>query len=219
MGKRSSYEKIPKDFYATIDPKAIPPNLVKYIKGKTYAEPCYGNGDLEGLVRPYGAYCGWRSDIRDVENAYQLDGLVITGQDLEKCDIILTNPPYTKDILLPLIEHWTKLKPTWLLLPATFMHVKYASPYMAKCSNIISIGRLYFFENTWVENHPFKWEELKEGLEVGYDLTKGLKFYTGWLTPEGKPHKSKFVRGVEDYCWYLFQNNECDTVFEGRGES
>jgi len=64
MGKRSSFDKIPKDFYNTTDPNAIPPNLAKFIRGMAYAEPCYGEGDLEDLLMDI-AVCRWRSDIRD----------------------------------------------------------------------------------------------------------------------------------------------------------
>jgi len=50
MSKRSDFEKVPKDFYPTTDPRAIPEQMVKFLRGKTYAEPCYGEGDLEDLL-------------------------------------------------------------------------------------------------------------------------------------------------------------------------
>jgi len=222
MSKRSSFEKIPKGFYPTIDPKAIPPNFLKYVKGKTIAEPSYGGGDLWDLLKPQGVFCGWKSDLRDVEGAYHLDGLKLTGQDIEKCDVICTNPDFSKDVLLPLIDHWTSLgKPVWLLLPADYLHNGYFKPYMERCSNVVSIGRLFWFKNTWVVKHEFSYDELdtKWDKNVEYfDMVTGRKYYTGWITQEGKPCKSEFVRGTDNYIWACFHDTEQTTIFETRGD-
>jgi hypothetical protein len=147
MSKRSSFEKIPKDFYATTDPKAIPPNLVKFIRGMTYAEPCYGEGDLEDLLMDV-AVCRWRSDIRDTGCCKLWDATCLSEHELGHCDVIITNPPFSRSVLLPMIDHFTSLKPTWLLLPAGYMHNRYFAPYMRKCSLVVSIGRLKWFKDS-----------------------------------------------------------------------
>lgn len=145
MSKRSDFLKKGKDFYATVDAKAIPTKLVDFIKGKTYAEPAYGNGDLENLLSGV-ATCKWRSDIRNtVDNSLVMDALDVTKEDLVDCDLIVTNPPFSKDILLPLIDHFVSLKPTWLLLPADYAHNIYFSPYMERCSKVVSVGRVCWF--------------------------------------------------------------------------
>lgn len=145
MSKRSDFDKVPKEFYPTTDPKAIPPVLVALLRGKTYAEPCYGNGDLEDLLMDV-ATCKWRSDIREtVGSSKVMDALELTKEDLKECDLVVTNPPFSKDVLLPLIDHFVSLKPTWLLLPADYMHNLYFGPYMKRCSRVVSVGRVCWF--------------------------------------------------------------------------
>lgn len=145
MSKRSDFKKVPKDFYPTTDPKAIPPKFVDFIRGKSYAEPCYGDGDLEDLLIDVST-CKWRSDIRETVGCSKVvDALDITKDDVSECSLIVSNPPFSRDILLPMIDHFITLKPTWLLLPADYAHNIYFGPYMKKCSRVVSVGRLCWF--------------------------------------------------------------------------
>lgn len=148
MSKRSNFEKVPRDWYPTTDPKAIPPKLVEFIRGKNYAEPCYGNGDLEDLLMDV-ATCKWRSDIREtVGSSKVMDALCLSKEDIARCQLIVTNPPFSRDVLLPLLDHFISIKPTWLLLPADYMHNQYFSDYMKRCSRVISVGRLKWFKDS-----------------------------------------------------------------------
>lgn len=144
MSKRSDFEKVPRDFYPTTDPKALPEAFIKEVRGKTYAEPCCGAGDLVDLLMD-GATCKWESDVEDRGAGVVKDAMEVTKEDLSECNLIITNPPYTKSVLLPMIDHFISLKPTWLLLPSDFMHNIYFGPYMAKCSKVISVGRICWF--------------------------------------------------------------------------
>lgn len=147
MGKRSDFEKIPKDFYPTVDPRAVVP-LIPFVRGKTYAEPCYGEGDLEDLLADV-ATCKWRSDVRvTVGSSTVVDALSLTKEQLSGIDLIITNPPFSRSTLLPLLDHCISLKPTWFLLPADYMHNNYFGPYMKKCQKIVSIGRLKWFKDS-----------------------------------------------------------------------
>lgn len=144
MSKRSNFEKVPKDFYATTDADAVAP-LVPFIRGLTYAEPFYGDGDLEDLLMDV-ATCTWRSDIREtVFSSQVMPATELTPYDVKDCDYIISNPPFTRSVLLPCIDHLVKLKPTWLLLPADMMHNKYMTPHMEKCELVLSVGRLCWF--------------------------------------------------------------------------
>ena len=110
MGKREEVKKPKKDrdFYATIDFDAVTP-LLPYIRGCRYAEPFYGNGDLEDLLMDT-ATCNWRSDIREtVESSKVMSASDITETDVFGCDLIISNPPFTKSVLLPCIDHLSKL--------------------------------------------------------------------------------------------------------------
>ena len=220
MSKRSSFEKVPKDFYATVDPNAIPLKLIEFVRGKSYASPCYGNGDLEDLLMDV-AICRWRSDIRKTVGSSKVwDATCLSKHELERCDIILENPPYTKDVLLPMIDRFMGLKPTWLLLPADLMHNKYFRPYMKMCNEVISVGRLYWFTNDWVVD-----KELPLGTATMRNITRvdhkiGREYYTGWWDSRGnKPAKSEYTRGTDNHCWFFWSDaNECDTVFHTRGD-
>jgi len=149
MGKREKIKKPrrDKDFYGTIDPDAIPPKFAEMIRGKTYADPMYGNGDLEDLLMDV-ATCKWRSDIREtVASSGVMDALSLEKEDLRGVDFVLSNPPYQWDLLKPLLDHLPNLKPTWFLLPADSMHNVRMGPYMRNCAWVVSIGRLYWMEN------------------------------------------------------------------------
>jgi len=147
MSKRSSFDKIHKDFYPTTDPKVLVPEFVKSIRGRCYAEPCCGAGDLTELLMEV-AICKWESDVEDRGCGKLWDAMYLSDHELEKCDLIVTNPPFTKSVLLPLIDHFITLKPTWLLLPADLMHNQYFGEYMRKCSKIVSIGRIKWFKDS-----------------------------------------------------------------------
>ena len=146
MGKREEVKKpkVDKDFYATIDPDAVTP-LIPYVRGKTFGETFYGDGDLEDLLMDT-ATCKWRSDIREtVLSSKVMPATDVTAYDLRDCDLIISNPPFTRSVLLPCIDHLITLKPTWLLLPSDMLHNKYMTPYMKKCELVLSVGRLCWF--------------------------------------------------------------------------
>ena len=175
MSKRSNFEKIPKDFYATVDSKAIPPKFVEFIRGKTYAEPAYGDGDLEDLLMDV-ATCNWRSDIREtVGSSKVMDAMCLSKEDTARCDLIVTNPPFSKDVLLPIIDHFVNLKPTWLLLPADYMHNRYFSDYMSRCRKVVSVGRLKWFKDSkHTSTDNFAWYFWPKGA-----TTDGVTYFYG----------------------------------------
>jgi len=157
MSKRSSMEKMPRDLYETTDPKALPTKFLEFIRGKTYAEPNCGSGQLINLIGDT-ARCMWASDIEPLAQSTSTEGLLgeftrwdamcLSKHELSRCDLIIGNPPYTKSVLLPMIDHFISLKPTWLLLPASHMNNVYFAPYMERCSRIVSIGRLRWFKGS-----------------------------------------------------------------------
>lgn len=172
MGKRSNFERIEKDFYRTIDERAYS-RLNDVMNPCKYYEPCVGEYDLVNGLNPYGFKCVGASDIEDylvythdpelinpfedtptlrVEyrtGTYRKDALSLTPDDVEEADYIITNPPWTRKILHPLIEHFITLKPTWLLFDANWMFTKQASEYLEDyCTHIAAIGRLKWIPGT-----------------------------------------------------------------------
>jgi hypothetical protein len=142
MGKRSNFERKARDFYPTPVEAVYP--LVPHIKGNQYfVEPCAGDGSLvDHLVKEAGMYCYWSSDIepkrRDV---FKENALKITTP-FRYCGLTITNPPWDRKILHPMIEHFRSCAPTWLLFDADWMHTKQSIPYMKYCQKIVSVGRI-----------------------------------------------------------------------------
>ena len=63
---------------------------------------------------------------------------------MKKCsaDSFITNPPWDRSILHPLIMHLSDIAPTWLLFDADWMHTRQSTEYMVRCSQIVSVGRV-----------------------------------------------------------------------------
>jgi len=219
MSKRSNMEKIPRDLYETIDPNSVPSVFLDRVRGSRYAEPCCGSGQLADRLGD-AAVCKWASDIHPLGYGIKWDAMCLSKHELARCDLIITNPPYTKDVLLPMIDHFVRLKPTWLLLPADLMHNKYFRPYMRMCNEVISVGRLYWFTNDWVveKELPLGTATMKNITRVDHKI--GREYYTGWWDSRGnKPAKSEYIRGTDNHCWFFWSDtNECDTVFHTRGD-
>lgn len=149
LGK-TSFERIEKDFYPTgIKPLEIlqyhlPQNL-------TYSEPCAGAYDLINNLEKIrkDIKCKSSFDINPRDSRIQeKSALEITRNDVLDCDCFITNPPYKWEMFNPITEHLLTLKPVWYLIPADFMHNKRMIPFMKKCSKIVSVGRIKWYENT-----------------------------------------------------------------------
>lgn len=139
MGKRSSFERRPQDAYDT-PCEAVPP-LLPYLKERTrFCEPRAGNGALVDHLTKHGHICARARDIAprrsDIE---QKDALTtLTGN----IDEFITNPPWTRSILHPLIVFLSDQHPTWLLFDADWAFTKQSRPYMPRCKAIVPVGRL-----------------------------------------------------------------------------
>ena len=100
-------------------------------------------GHLLDELERSGLKCVWASDIEDGVDAFNLSPDLIA-----KADAIITNPPWTRRLLHPLILHFQKLKPTWLLFDADWAFNKHSGPYLDQCSDIVAVGRLRWIEGT-----------------------------------------------------------------------
>lgn len=153
MGKRSDFERNKRDFYPT-PKKGVIPLLPHLPSGATYAEPCCGSFDLINHLGDEGLTCNWASDIQDpvTDGKFlvqdHLDALELSEKHLTRyfgergCDYIITNPPWNRKILHPMIHHFRKLRPTWLLLDADWAFTKQSSEYMKYCEKFVAVGRL-----------------------------------------------------------------------------
>ena len=141
MGKRSDFLRNERDFYRTPELAVLP--LLPHLDSHTrFSEPCAGDGALVQILIKHGHGCYWQSDIEPLYNlASKADALTLTNP-LAWSDAIITNPPWDRKILHPMIEHFRKLNTTWLLFDADWMHTKQSKELIQYCSKIVSVGRV-----------------------------------------------------------------------------
>lgn len=145
IGKRSNFERNPRDFYRTPIEAVFP--LRPYIQHiNEYREPCAGDGALIKHLREIGLDCIQASDIQPMASEIDtLDALNLTYRNVP----IITNPPWDRKILHPMIEHFITVAPlTWLLFDADWMHTRQSVPYMRYCHDVVSVGRVKWIEGS-----------------------------------------------------------------------
>ena len=148
MGKRSDFERQPRDFYPT-PMEAVEPLLEHLPKHFTFAEPCAGNGDLIGHLERHQGLCMWASDIEPQYKGIPIqDYKDVNENELLESKFVITNPPWNRAILHPLIEHFALQRPTWLLFDADWPHTKQSKYYMQFLHKIVSVGRIKWFGDT-----------------------------------------------------------------------
>lgn len=156
MTKRNQTQiRRPRDFYPTPE-KGVLPLLQHLPNMASFAEPCSGGGDLIHHLIKHDHWCNWASDLQpspdyklDDEVAVTMDALDLTSEHVKYCDYIITNPPWDRKVLHPMIDHFRKLRPTWLLLDADWAHTKQARSFLLYCEKIVSVGRL-----KWIPDSP-----------------------------------------------------------------
>jgi hypothetical protein len=140
MGKRSSFERIPRDFYPT--PRAAVVPLIPHLRGvRSFAEPCCGDGQLVRHLESFGLRCAYAGDIVDGQDA-------LARASYGMIDAIITNPPYRRPVMHALISHFQGIAPTWLLLELDWAATRQAVPHLISCSDIVTVGRLCLFPET-----------------------------------------------------------------------
>jgi hypothetical protein len=142
MGKRSQFERLPRDLYNT-PAKAVEP-LLPWLKPKTrFIEPCYGDGALRRALDAAGhIFCGGFDlpiDAREHDYGMQ-DG-----------EFFITNPPFwgKPKNLHPLITNLSNQAPTWLLMSADWLFNQSSGPLTQRLSLIVAVGRV-----KWIPGSP-----------------------------------------------------------------
>ena len=155
MGKRSDFERKPRDLYST-PPQAVWPLhrqlMPLYGSPVCFVEPCAGEGDLiDHLVgRGHVLHDAW--DINPDGHCKTKDCMNLTRDDVFPAEVIITNPPWPRpnskgQPTLDIAMHLSSLLPTWLLLSADFAHNFYFSEIAERCAIIASVGRVSWEQN------------------------------------------------------------------------
>lgn len=150
MSKRGAdFPRRKNDLYPTPYHGIVP--LLPYLEPHThFLEPCAGDGRLIGYLQEHGHICEGAWDITPQDPCIrELDAnYLVTGLPRDSV-MFITNPPWTRQLLHPLIVHLTGQHNTWLLFDADWPHTIQAKPYLPYCSLIVSAGRI-----RWMEGDP-----------------------------------------------------------------
>lgn len=165
MSKRApGLERVKGDFYRTWDPRTVAPLLPFLEPGTEFLEPCAGDGILADHLERAGHRCVWASDLEPkpvtserhpgrhwapIGTMNALEPTVKFYTTAAKPGRrIITNPPWTRSILHPLIPLWGSMAPTWLLFDADWAHTAQAVPFLPYCQLIVSVGRVKWIQDS-----------------------------------------------------------------------
>lgn len=146
MGKRSQFERNPRDYYPTPHDAVLP--LLAFLKpGTEFIEPCAGDGRLIRHLERYGHRCVYACDIEPQAEGIELRDVLFFGETLPPAQTIITNPPWERETLHEMIDRFRRHAETWLLFDADWIHTAQAAPYLKFCHQIVSIGRVSWMDN------------------------------------------------------------------------
>ena len=139
MGKRSNFARRPQDDYPT-PREALLPLLPFLSKRRLIVEPCPGEGELVKHLEASGFWVeAAAGDAR--RDVYPFGPFTFS---------FVTNPPWTRDILHPIIENLSNQASAWLLFDADWVHCKQAIPLLPRLRAIVSVGRV-----KWIPGSKF----------------------------------------------------------------
>ena len=180
MGKRSDFDRIPRDFYPT--PRAAVVPLIPHLRGvRSFAEPCCGDGQLVRHLESFGLRCAYGGDIVDGQDA-------LARASYGMIDAIITNPPYRRPVMHALISHFQGIAPTWLLLELDWAATRQAVPHLVSCSDIVtSVGSACLRRRRLLASR----------ISAGSDSTRGTPAVPSFIPISRRRHRgSAVVRNV-----------------------
>src|ERR1700730_15115432 len=140
MSKRSlQFDRIPKDKYATPREAVLP--LLPQLPARTvFAEPCAGNGALIDHLAAAGQQCVWATDTTpEREDVAYADALTLRNIG---ADMFVTNPPWSRELMHPIIDHLSAMLPCWFLFDSDWSYTVQSSELIRRCSKIVPVGRI-----------------------------------------------------------------------------
>lgn len=140
MGKRSGFARRPNDYYVT-PWEAVRPLLPHLPHRVSFVEPCAGNGALVDHLESVGHHCVGKVDIAPQrEDIRRASAFTIRWRN--PAGLFITNPPWTRAVMHPLLRHLCLQTPTWALFDSDWAYNAQAnvlSPYLRR---IVAVGRV-----------------------------------------------------------------------------
>lgn len=144
MAKRKvqTFERRANDAYFT-PVEAIYP-LAEALNPCTFIEPCAGDGVIVDTLALADFDCAAATDISPAgPSVSKKDALAYTFEDVQGVDAVITNPPFKKDMLVPIMDHFLMLETSMvLLLPLDYIANLWFAPYAAHVHKVLPIGRV-----------------------------------------------------------------------------
>lgn len=147
MSKRSDqFERRKNDTYDTPFSAVTP--LIEHLPRACYfIEPCAGRGDLVDHLEKFGHTCVAKFDIEprraDIVQRSAFSLRIKSGRPL-----IITNPPWARSTLHPMIRHFASQAETWLLFEADWFHTRQAVEFLPILHKMVSVGRVRWIEGS-----------------------------------------------------------------------
>lgn len=150
MGKRSTFKRKASDLYRS--PEAVVLPLLPHIQDVArYAEPCAANGRLVDWLAKHGKAAHYIGDkVPGRGDVVQCDALdwVVADRPRRPITHIITNSPWRRDLLHPMITRFSDMRPTWLLFDADWLHTRQAAPFLGRLEKVVSVGRVKWIEGS-----------------------------------------------------------------------
>lgn len=221
MTKRADgkFKRHPKDLYDTPRPPLLP--LLPFLAPRTrFVEPCAGRGALIDLLVAEGHHCVWATDIDPQRvDIGRLDALTLPQIKRRNIpgDVLITNPPWRRDILHPLIDSLSGLMPCWFLFDSDWASTSQAAELLMRCARIIPVGRVKWIPGTkHVGFDNCAWYEFLPGHETGPQLLpRGAVPTHVLMGPEERRRAEIAARGVVAPPGPLFEGANGGTPTKG----
>lgn len=150
MSKRAGqFARRANDCYDTPAAAVLP--LIPHLPRACYfIEPAAGRGDLVDHLEKFGHTCIAKFDIEprraDIERRSAFSNFKV-----QPGVMIISNTPWQREILHPMIRHLSAIAPFWNLFDADWMHTKQAREFLPMCKKIVSIGRVRWIEGSGMD--------------------------------------------------------------------
>ena len=141
--RRPGFRHRERDDYPTPWQAVVP--LLRLLKpGVKFVEPCCGDGQLAGHLQRAGHTCVGAYDL-------PVDAR-IARYVIEPDTIFITNSPWLRSVLHPIIVNLSDQLPTWLLIDCDWLCTSQATPYLPRLRAVVVIGRVRWIKHTGFDN-------------------------------------------------------------------
>lgn len=110
-----------------------------------FIEPCAGSGLMREHLESFGHVCAGAFDI--VPRGKHIATADATTEQFPRAGAcFITNPPWTRSILHPIIVNLSNQLPTWLLFDSDWANNVEAAELLDRCDRIVPVGRVRWLE-------------------------------------------------------------------------